>query len=635
MAEAVAARGIPDETISLAGSLSAEHGEREHRAAAGDGPATDRHHRRRQPGPRRLRPRPASGTAIRIPDDISLVTCDEVDLSELHDAADRVRRARHAAAGADGRRAAARAAGRRRPADGPAADDVHRPARAAARSRPADRRRAARHARRRARRRRASVTFAEPLPACDSRPRTSAGCRGPRVRVPPYRSRECQTSSTGPSADRWSSGATPVRLRGRGLGGRPHVMPPDRAAAASASSRSARVPSGSRRGPSPRPTWPAASGSPARPTSRTTTGDVEFAIIRRRMRILGPSDVPITGLDPVVTADDIAVRYAGQPIDLRRAHVLGLAIDIGTTTVVFQLIDLLTGRPIGGAALENPQRFGGSDVMTRISYEQDFPGAMRARAAPRPEPRAARPVPRARHRPARGLRGDDRRQQHDARPVLRHRHRADRRVPVQVDHRAGDAATASEPTTWLRRRGHEVGLLMNPHGRVVGAPLIASHVGARHRRRPRRGRFRGGQRHPDARRHRDEHRGRGHRRHALPRRVVPGRAGLRGRPDPLRHARRRRGHRDRCSLEGDEFAFETIGATEPAGDLRLRPRRHPGRAPAPRLDEHGGSLPRRPRRVDRRARAGHHASRARTPACSPRPRRPTPAASASCCAASA
>ena len=31
---------------------------------------------------------------------------------------------------------------------------------------------------------------------------------------------------------------------------------------------------------------------------------------------------------------------------------------------------------MAGAALENPQRFGGSDVMTRISYEKDFPGAM-------------------------------------------------------------------------------------------------------------------------------------------------------------------------------------------------------------------------------------------------------------------
>ncbi|MEO6207382.1 MAG: 2Fe-2S iron-sulfur cluster-binding protein, partial [Candidatus Limnocylindrales bacterium] len=62
--------------------------------------------------------------------------------------------------------------------------------------------------------------------------------------------------------------------------------------------------------------------------------DVEFAIIRRRMRILESTETPATRLDPVVTADEMAVRYNGQPIDLRRAHVLGLAIDIGTTTVV-------------------------------------------------------------------------------------------------------------------------------------------------------------------------------------------------------------------------------------------------------------------------------------------------------------
>ena len=74
------------------------------------------------------------------------------------------------------------------------------------------------------------------------------------------------------------------------------------------------------------------------------TADVEFSVIRRRMRILGASGDPPALIDPVVTADDLAVRYAGQPIDLRRNQVLGLAIDVGTTTVVFQIIDLLTGR---------------------------------------------------------------------------------------------------------------------------------------------------------------------------------------------------------------------------------------------------------------------------------------------------
>jgi LacI family transcriptional regulator len=83
MTEAVAARGVLDETSSLVGSLSAEHGERSTEQVLA------------------MHPRPtviiAGGNqvlagcirslhrhGIRIPEDISLVTCDEVDLSELH-----------------------------------------------------------------------------------------------------------------------------------------------------------------------------------------------------------------------------------------------------------------------------------------------------------------------------------------------------------------------------------------------------------------------------------------------------------------------------------------------------------------------------------------------------------------------
>ena len=84
MAEAVAERGLPDETINLVGSLSSEHGERSTEQALA------------------MDPRPTAIVAggnqvlagcirvlhrhgIRIPDDISLVTCDEVDLSQLHE----------------------------------------------------------------------------------------------------------------------------------------------------------------------------------------------------------------------------------------------------------------------------------------------------------------------------------------------------------------------------------------------------------------------------------------------------------------------------------------------------------------------------------------------------------------------
>jgi uncharacterized 2Fe-2S/4Fe-4S cluster protein (DUF4445 family) len=207
------------------------------------------------------------------------------------------------------------------------------------------------------------------------------------------------------------------------------------------------------------------------------TTDVEFAIIRRRLRILGASGETPSREDPLVTVDEHAVRYAGTPIDLRRRHVLGLAIDVGTTTVAFQLVDLLDGHVVTGGAFENPQRFGGSDVMTRISYEKDHPGALRA-ALRRALNHALRDTY-AEH-------GIDRHEVYEAIVVANTTMRDlffdldigpigewPYRSITEVAVREGRAES-----TWLTGRAHQLGLLMHPHGRVVGAPLIASHVGA-------------------------------------------------------------------------------------------------------------------------------------------------------------
>lgn len=59
----------------------------------------------------------------------------------------------------------------------------------------------------------------------------------------------------------------------------------------------------------------------------------------------------------------------GQPIDGFRGHPLGLAIDLGTTAIVIDFVDLESGQTFGRSAFENPQSFGGSEVMSRISYD--------------------------------------------------------------------------------------------------------------------------------------------------------------------------------------------------------------------------------------------------------------------------
>jgi uncharacterized 2Fe-2S/4Fe-4S cluster protein (DUF4445 family) len=51
-------------------------------------------------------------------------------------------------------------------------------------------------------------------------------------------------------------------------------------------------------------------------------------------------------------------------------------MDLGTTTVVVRLLNLETGEVVADASFENPQRFGGSDVMARIHFDTHDPGKL-------------------------------------------------------------------------------------------------------------------------------------------------------------------------------------------------------------------------------------------------------------------
>ena len=98
---------------------------------------------------------------------------------------------------------------------------------------------------------------------------------------------------------------------------------------------------------------------------------IEFAPLRRRPRILEPSrDRARPGhLDPMVVRAGDEVWYGDTAIDVYRGAIYGVALDLGTTTVVLELVDLETGLSVAVSSFENPQQFGGSDVMNRISYE--------------------------------------------------------------------------------------------------------------------------------------------------------------------------------------------------------------------------------------------------------------------------
>lgn len=56
--------------------------------------------------------------------------------------------------------------------------------------------------------------------------------------------------------------------------------------------------------------------------------------------------------------------------------LVGLAVDIGTTTIAAYLCDLLTGEILSTADVMNPQVAYGEDIMSRISYAMDNPDGM-------------------------------------------------------------------------------------------------------------------------------------------------------------------------------------------------------------------------------------------------------------------
>jgi uncharacterized 2Fe-2S/4Fe-4S cluster protein (DUF4445 family) len=111
-------------------------------------------------------------------------------------------------------------------------------------------------------------------------------------------------------------------------------------------------------------------------------GEVRCHTMRRaRMRIERQAlELPVSRehvpLDPAVTRDRDRVLVDGVEIDRRPGPLHGIAMDLGTTTIVLRLVDLESGELVAEASFENPQRFGGSDVMARIQYDTQHRGKL-------------------------------------------------------------------------------------------------------------------------------------------------------------------------------------------------------------------------------------------------------------------
>ena len=84
-----------------------------------------------------------------------------------------------------------------------------------------------------------------------------------------------------------------------------------------------------------------------------------------------PVRAQVWKLDPAATRNGGRILLDGVEIDRSAGPIHGLAMDLGTTTVVLRLLNLETGEVVADASFENPQRFGGSDVMARIHYDTE------------------------------------------------------------------------------------------------------------------------------------------------------------------------------------------------------------------------------------------------------------------------
>ena len=96
---------------------------------------------------------------------------------------------------------------------------------------------------------------------------------------------------------------------------------------------------------------------------------VDLAVLRGLGRRLRASDFNVTA----VIVDDVLIDV--QPGDTT-GRLLGIAFDLGTTTVVATLLDLVTGTPLAVASMLNKQQPFGADVITRISATMLDPAAL-------------------------------------------------------------------------------------------------------------------------------------------------------------------------------------------------------------------------------------------------------------------
>ena len=179
-------------------------------------------------------------------------------------------------------------------------------------------------------------------------------------------------------------------------------------------------------------------------------------------------------LVPAVRRDGDRILLDGDEIDRTAGPLHGLAVDLGTTTVSMRLVDLETGRIKASQSFENPQRFGGSDVLARVKFDTDHGGRLLRRTLAGYMSRAIESF---------GVSaGSIYELVLVGNPVMRDLFFGLDVYPLgQMPYRSvteQEFRDGQRPDTSLSKRGKQSLLPIHPNGRVYTLPLIGSHVGS-------------------------------------------------------------------------------------------------------------------------------------------------------------
>jgi len=191
--------------------------------------------------------------------------------------------------------------------------------------------------------------------------------------------------------------------------------------------------------------------------------DCEISIITDLQKTLREGEWKAT---VAVTHDNrIIAVWAGF-----KEQVLGLAIDIGSTTIAAHVCDLMTGEVLASNGLMNPQIRFGEDLMSRVSYVMMNPGGETEMT--RVVREAICELVETSTREINAVAGDVVAMTLVANPVMHHLLMGIN--PVEL----GGAPFALATDESIHCKGSELQLNTHPNAQIYVLPCIAGHVGA-------------------------------------------------------------------------------------------------------------------------------------------------------------